>query len=93
MTDFGKVAVLFGGTSAERAVSLKSGTMVLDALRSRGIDAHGFAAELREVEGREEAVAEKLQDLAAVVEHYDGQFELNLTARQKADLVEYLKSL
>ena len=32
-------------------------------------------------------------DLPAVVEHYDRQFELNLTAAQKADLVEFLKSL
>ena len=32
-------------------------------------------------------------DLAAVVEHYDRQFRLGLTAAQKADLVEYLKSL
>jgi len=38
----GKVAVLFGGSSAEREVSLKSGGMVLDALRSRGVDAHAF---------------------------------------------------
>src|SRR3954468_1739080 len=40
--NFGKVAVLLGGKSAEREVSLKSGTMVLNALRSRGVDAHGF---------------------------------------------------
>ena len=39
---FGKVAVLFGGRSAEREVSLKSGAMVLDALRKRGVDAHAF---------------------------------------------------
>lgn len=39
---FGKVAVLLGGKSAERPVSLKSGGMVLAALRSRGIDAHAF---------------------------------------------------
>lgn len=39
---FGKVAVLLGGRSAERAVSLKSGAMVLDALRKRGVDAHPF---------------------------------------------------
>jgi len=39
---FGKVAVLLGGKSAERAVSLKSGGMVLGALRSRGVDAHPF---------------------------------------------------
>ncbi|MCG5078215.1 D-alanine--D-alanine ligase [Paraburkholderia tagetis] len=39
---FGKVAVLFGGVSAEREVSLKSGTLVLQALKSAGIDAHPF---------------------------------------------------
>ena len=39
---FGKVAVLLGGRSAEREVSLKSGNMVLQALRSRGVDAHPF---------------------------------------------------
>ncbi len=37
---FGRVAVAFGGTSAEREVSLDSGRNVLDALRSRGVDAH-----------------------------------------------------
>jgi D-alanine-D-alanine ligase len=42
MAEFGKVAVLFGGRSAEREVSLMSGTGVLDALRRRGVDAHGF---------------------------------------------------
>jgi D-alanine-D-alanine ligase len=39
---FGKVAVLLGGKSAEREVSLKSGAMVLKALRSRGADAYPF---------------------------------------------------
>jgi D-alanine-D-alanine ligase len=39
---FGKVGVLLGGKSAEREVSLKSGSMVLKALRSRGVDAHPF---------------------------------------------------
>ena len=38
----GKVAVLMGGTSAEREISLMSGTGVLAALRSRGVDAHAF---------------------------------------------------
>ena len=37
--DFGRVAVLMGGTSSERDVSLDSGRNVLDALRARGIDA------------------------------------------------------
>ena len=36
---FGRVAVLMGGTSAEREVSLDSGRGVLEALRSRGVDA------------------------------------------------------
>jgi len=39
---FGKVAVLLGGESAERAVSLKSGTLVLQALKASGVDAHAF---------------------------------------------------
>lgn len=39
---FGKVAVLMGGQSAEREVSLMSGSGVLKALRSRGVDAHAF---------------------------------------------------
>jgi D-alanine-D-alanine ligase len=38
----GKVAVLQGGSSAERAVSLMSGAGVLAALRSQGVDAHAF---------------------------------------------------
>ena len=38
----GKVAVLMGGSSAEREVSLMSGAGVLQALRSRGVDAHAF---------------------------------------------------
>ena len=40
--DFGRVAVLLGGQSAEREVSLKSGGLVLDALKGKGIDAHAF---------------------------------------------------
>ncbi|HEU0282931.1 MAG TPA: D-alanine--D-alanine ligase [Gallionella sp.] len=42
MKNFGKVAVLFGGKSAEREVSLKSGAAVLAALRRSGVDAHAF---------------------------------------------------
>ncbi|GAA4999168.1 D-alanine--D-alanine ligase [Pseudoluteimonas lycopersici] len=37
---FGRVAVLMGGTSSEREVSLDSGRNVLEALQSRGVDAH-----------------------------------------------------
>src|SRR5665647_2751538 len=39
---FGKVAVLFGGRSAEREVSLKSGAAVLEALLRSGVDASPF---------------------------------------------------
>ena len=51
-TDFGKVAVLMGGWSAEREISLLSGQAVLQALQESGVDAHavdvghGIAAEL-----------------------------------------------
>ncbi len=38
----GKVGVLFGGRSAEREISLISGSGVLQALQSKGIDAHAF---------------------------------------------------
>jgi len=55
---FGKVAVLFGGKSAEREVSLKSGAAVLAALLRQGVDAHAFdPAErpLHELEGFDRA--------------------------------------
>jgi D-alanine-D-alanine ligase len=47
---FGKVAVLLGGRSAEREVSLKSGALVLNALRARGVDAHAFDPAERGIE-------------------------------------------
>lgn len=40
--EFGRVAVLLGGDSSERAVSLQSGNAVLAALRARNVDAHAF---------------------------------------------------
>jgi D-alanine-D-alanine ligase len=46
---FGKVAVLLGGRSAEREVSLRSGGMVLGALRNRGVDAHPFDPQQRDL--------------------------------------------
>jgi len=45
----GKVAVLMGGPSAEREVSLMSGKGVLEALRSKGVDAHTFDPAEREL--------------------------------------------
>lgn len=52
--DFGKVAVLMGGWSAEREVSLKSGQAVLSALSQRGVNAHG-------VDVRMETIVQQLQ--------------------------------
>ena len=40
--NLGKVAVLMGGSSAERDISIMSGTGVLQALQARGVDAHAF---------------------------------------------------
>lgn len=45
----GKVAVLMGGTSAEREISLMSGSGVLAALRSQGVDAHEFDPSQRDL--------------------------------------------
>ncbi len=50
MKNFGKVAVLFGGRSAEREVSLKSGNAVLAALKRSGVDAHAFDPAARELQ-------------------------------------------
>ena len=47
--NFGKVAVLMGGRSAEREISLMSGQGVLQALRSQGIDAHAFDLAERDI--------------------------------------------
>jgi len=47
---FGKVAVLMGGRSAEREISLQSGTAVLEALRRQGLDAHAFDPSERSME-------------------------------------------
>jgi D-alanine-D-alanine ligase len=40
--EFGRVAVLFGGDSSEREISVLSGNAVLEGLRRRGVDAHAF---------------------------------------------------
>ena len=40
--DFGRVAVMYGGHSSEREVSLNTGAAVLGALQARGVDAHGW---------------------------------------------------
>ncbi|MBI1396473.1 MAG: D-alanine--D-alanine ligase [Betaproteobacteria bacterium] len=49
MREFGKVAVLFGGRSAEREISMLSGTNVLASLMGSGVDAHAFDPAEREI--------------------------------------------
>ena len=61
MSEFGKVAVLMGGPSAEREISFLSGNAVLAALKDQGVDAHAF-----DPKGR------PLSDLAAL--HFDRVF-------------------
>ncbi|MHB8534391.1 MAG: D-alanine--D-alanine ligase [Sulfuricaulis sp.] len=58
--DFGKVAVLMGGPSAERAVSLKSGNAVLAALKRRGVDAHGIDADKSSLRQLEDGIFERV---------------------------------
>lgn len=57
---FGKVAVLFGGTSAEREVSLQSGALVLEALRARGVDAFAFDPSERSIFALKEQGVERV---------------------------------
>jgi D-alanine-D-alanine ligase len=47
VTSLGRVGVLLGGSSGEREISLMSGNGILEALVSRGVDAHGFDPDLR----------------------------------------------
>jgi D-alanine-D-alanine ligase len=51
--DFGKVAVLLGGDSTEREISLLSGNAVLAGLKRRGVNAHAFDPQHRPVQGLE----------------------------------------
>jgi D-alanine-D-alanine ligase len=48
--EFGRVAVLFGGDSSEREISLLTGNAVLQALKERGVDAHPFDPSVRALE-------------------------------------------
>jgi len=66
--DFGKVAVLLGGDSSEREISLLSGNAVLAALQRRGVNAHGFDPKDRPVQ---ELVAESF-DRAWIALHGPG---------------------
>ena len=68
VADLGKVAVLMGGWSAEREVSLDSGAAVLAGLREKGVDAHGIDV------GRDicQVLAEGSYDRAFIIMHGRG---------------------
>jgi D-alanine-D-alanine ligase len=53
--EFGRVAVMLGGDSSEREISLLSGNAVLAALKRRGVDAHAF-------DPRDQALAKLLEE-------------------------------
>lgn len=57
---FGRVAVLLGGPTAEREVSIKSGTMVVDGLRQRNIDAYAVDAGFDVMEKLEDTRADRV---------------------------------
>ena len=65
MNKFGKVAVLFGGRSAEREISLNSGAAVLAALLRSGVDAHPFDPAVQNLQ----ALVEDGFDRAFIVLH------------------------
>jgi D-alanine-D-alanine ligase len=77
----GKVAVLFGGRSAEREVSLKSGAAVLAALLRSGVDAHAFDPATRSLQ---ELVDEKF-DRAFIALH--GRFGEDGTVQGALELL------
>lgn len=64
-SDFGKVAVLMGGSSAEREISLISGKAVLDALCTAGVDAFAFDPAARPIW----TLAESRPDRAFIILH------------------------
>ncbi len=78
---FGKVAVLFGGRSAEREVSLRSGAAVLAALQRSGVDAHAFDPET----GNLQALKDEGFDLAFIALH--GRFGEDGTVQGALELL------
>jgi D-alanine-D-alanine ligase len=85
---FGRVAVVMGGTSAEREVSLNSGSNVLDALRARGVDAHGVDG----VPALLAALAEKRFDRVFIILHGRGGEDGTLQGALEAMGVPYTGS-
>ncbi|MDO8812479.1 MAG: D-alanine--D-alanine ligase [Gallionella sp.] len=81
MKRFGKVAVLFGGKSAEREVSLKSGAAVLAALQRSGVDAHAFDPAVQNLQ----AIADEGYDRVFIALH--GRFGEDGTVQGALELL------
>jgi len=81
MNNFGKVAVLFGGKSAEREVSLKSGAAVLAALRRSGVDAYAFDPAVQNLQ----AIVDEGFDRAFIALH--GRFGEDGTVQGALELI------
>jgi len=79
--EFGKVAVLMGGRSAERSVSLNSGGRVLAALKAKGVNAHAFDPGERAMS----ALVEEHFDRAFVILH--GRFGEDGTVQGALELL------
>jgi D-alanine-D-alanine ligase len=79
--EFGKVAVLMGGRSAERPVSLRSGERVLAALKAKGVNAHAFDPKERGIE----ALRTERFDRAFVILH--GRFGEDGTVQGALELL------
>jgi D-alanine-D-alanine ligase len=72
-TNFGRVAVLMGGDSAEREVSLKSGEAALKALKNKGVDAFGLDLRLLDKQNNVcEQLSENAFDTAFIALHGRG---------------------
>lgn len=80
---FGKVAVMFGGTSAEREVSLKSGGAVLNALQKSGVDAMSFDPAERNIA---ELISEKVDRVLIMLHGRGGEDGSLQGALQQLDI-------
>lgn len=80
--DFGKVAVLLGGRSAEREISLQSGQAVLEVLRNCGVDAHPFDPDKKQLS----ALLDEKFDRAHIALH--GRFGEDGTVQGALELMD-----
>ena len=79
-TNYGKVAVLMGGRSAEREVSLKSGAAVLAALQRKGVDAHGLDVKENYIRDLQQGAYDRAFNILHGTEGEDGIMQAVLQA-------------